>query len=144
MPRSVLVPVPCQQERGLRVSNQTLPIRWYPNTAARGFESTLRANELAEKIVAQNIKLGLNSSWTFFAPDNCKFPSDVLQSSIVYSLSIGAFPNDTLQPANYNYVDPSRPFSVNGMSDPTSQRFHDTCESSFNVEIPETPAFKPE
>lgn len=59
-------------------------------------------------------------------------------------LSVGAFLNDTLQPVNYNYVDPSAPFSVNGISDPTSQRFHDTCEGDFVVDIPDTPAFKPE
>ena len=34
----------------------------------------MRANELSKKIVASNIKLGLNSSWTFYAPDNCGFP----------------------------------------------------------------------
>lgn len=62
-----------------------------------------------------------------------------------YLLSAGAFLNDTIQPENYNYVDPSSPFSVNGVSDPTSQRFHDTCElGPFKVEIPDTPAFKPE
>ena len=55
----------------------------------------------------------------------------------------GAFTNDTAQPSSYNYIDPSVPFEVNGISDPTSQRFHDTCQSSFVVPIPDTPAFAP-
>ena len=59
-------------------------------------------------------------------------------------LSAGAFLNGTTQPANYNYINPSAPFSVNGISDPTSQRFHDTCEGTFVVDIPDEPAFKPE
>lgn len=58
-------------------------------------------------------------------------------------LSAGAFPNDTIQPSNYNYADPSAPFSVNDISDPTSQRFHDTCQNSFSVQIPDKPAFEP-
>ena len=58
-------------------------------------------------------------------------------------LSPGAFPNDTVQPSNYNYIDPSAPFNVNGISDPTSQRLHDLCLSSFSVQIPDKPAFTP-
>lgn len=27
-------------------------------------------------------------------------------------------------PENFNYIDPTAPFVVNGVSDPTSQRFH--------------------
>jgi len=66
-------------------------------------------------------------------------------TTILFILSsAGAFTNGTSHPVGYNYIDPSRPFSVNGISDPTSQRFHEICETTFTVEIPATPAFKPE
>ena len=38
-----------------------------------GFQSTLRANTLAQKIVASDIALGLNASFSFYTPDNCEF-----------------------------------------------------------------------
>ena len=31
----------------------------------------MRANPLAQKIVASDIELGLNSNFAFYAPDNC-------------------------------------------------------------------------
>ena len=39
-----------------------------------GYESTMRAPPLAQKIVASDIALGLNSSFAFYAPDNCACP----------------------------------------------------------------------
>lgn len=36
-----------------------------------GFQSSARANPLAQKIVASDIELGLNSSFSFYTPDNC-------------------------------------------------------------------------
>lgn len=59
-------------------------------------------------------------------------------------LPVGLFVNNTPQPADYNYVDPSAPFSINGISDPTSQRFFDICQPDFVVGIPDKPAFEPE
>ncbi|KAF7292921.1 TSPc domain-containing protein [Mycena indigotica] len=86
-----------------------------------GFQSTNRANPLARKIVASDIKLGLTDQLSFYTADNW------------------AFLNGTQMPANYNYMDPDVPLVVNGKNDVTSQRFHDTCELSFDVPMPKTP-----
>ncbi|KAF9450034.1 hypothetical protein P691DRAFT_666237 [Macrolepiota fuliginosa MF-IS2] len=86
-----------------------------------GFVSTNRANPLAQKIVAADIALGLDDSLTFYTADNW------------------AFLNGTQMPPSFNYINPSSPFVVNGRQDPTSQRFHDTCELSFTQPIPRTP-----
>ncbi|EJD02041.1 uncharacterized protein FOMMEDRAFT_141224 [Fomitiporia mediterranea MF3/22] len=83
-----------------------------------GFVSTSRGNELAQKIVKNDIALGVTQ--TFYPPTNW------------------AFLNDTPFPPTIDYNDPTAPFTVNGVSDPTSQRFHDIC-TPFNVDIPETP-----
>ncbi|THU97635.1 hypothetical protein K435DRAFT_753812 [Dendrothele bispora CBS 962.96] len=91
-----------------------------------GFVSTNRANPLAQKIVAADIARGLNSTLTFYSPDNW------------------AALNDTLFPENFDYIDPPAPFEVNGVQDPTSQRFHDTCELGFSQDVPEEPPFPPE
>jgi len=88
-----------------------------------GFQSTNRANPLAQKIVASDIALGVSSSIGVFYP-----PND------------WAFLNDTEQPNTFNYINPSAPLVVNGVSSPTSQRFHDIC-TPFAVPIPETPPF---
>ncbi|KAG6860617.1 hypothetical protein C0995_009371 [Termitomyces sp. Mi166 len=71
-----------------------------------GFVSSVRANTLAQRIVAADIKLGLTDALTFYTGDNY------------------AFLNGTHMSANFNYITPSLPFTVNGRSDPTSQRFH--------------------
>lgn len=42
----------------------------------------------------------------------------------MFFIDTGAFLNDTEEPATFNYLDPVAPFTVNGRSDPTSQRFH--------------------
>uniref|UniRef100_A0A8H8CIE2 Tail specific protease domain-containing protein n=1 Tax=Psilocybe cubensis TaxID=181762 RepID=A0A8H8CIE2_PSICU len=89
-----------------------------------GFESTQRANPLAQKIVAAHVALGNNSIQELF-----------------YNPTQWAFLNDTIMPVTFDYNNPSAPFVVNGKSDPTSQRFHDTCTESFSQAIPETPPF---
>ena len=38
-----------------------------------GFQSTNRANPLAQKILAADIAQGLNDSLTFYTPDNCAY-----------------------------------------------------------------------
>ncbi|KAK7683463.1 hypothetical protein QCA50_013296 [Cerrena zonata] len=88
-----------------------------------GFVTTNRANPLAQKIVAADIKLGVSSEISFYAPASW------------------AFLNDTVQSVDYNYNNPSLPFTVNGVEDPTSQRFHETCSNDFVVDIPEQPPF---
>ncbi|PPQ92503.1 hypothetical protein CVT25_010336 [Psilocybe cyanescens] len=88
-----------------------------------GFQSTQRANPLAQKIVAAHVALGDNDIGTFYSPSNW------------------AFLNDTLMPDNFNYNNPAAPFFVNGRSDPTSQRFEDTCTESFTQPVPKTPPF---
>ncbi|KIY70218.1 hypothetical protein CYLTODRAFT_488261, partial [Cylindrobasidium torrendii FP15055 ss-10] len=88
-----------------------------------GFESTSRGNELAQKILAADIALGLNSSFTFYTADNY------------------AFLNGTIMPADYNYFDPLDYTNVNGLHDPLSQRYHDTCEVSYVVDMPAEPPF---
>ncbi|KAF9557813.1 hypothetical protein CPC08DRAFT_639808 [Agrocybe pediades] len=88
-----------------------------------GFQSTQRANPLAQKIVAAHVAMGDQDLGTFYSPDNW------------------AFFNDTIFPNTFNYNNPAAPFVVNGRSDPTSQRFHDTCTESFSQPIPEAPPF---
>ncbi|TFL05000.1 hypothetical protein BDV98DRAFT_281055 [Pterulicium gracile] len=88
-----------------------------------GFESTARGNVLAQKIVAADIALGLDDSFSFYSPGNW------------------AFLNGTRMPLDYNYMNPTEPLVVNGQNDPTSQRFHDTCEALFLKPLPEEPPF---
>ncbi|KAJ7291209.1 hypothetical protein C8J57DRAFT_1271818 [Mycena rebaudengoi] len=88
-----------------------------------GFQSTARGNPLARKIVASDIKLGLNGFFSFYTADNW------------------AFLNGTQMSADYNYMDPDVPIVINGKLDATSQRFHDTCELAFEVPMPEAPPF---
>ncbi|KAH0578442.1 hypothetical protein H2248_003590 [Termitomyces sp. 'cryptogamus'] len=88
-----------------------------------GFVSTVRANTLAQKIVATDIELELTDTLSFYTGDNY------------------AFLNGTHMGANFNYITPSVPFIVNGRSDPTSQRFHDTCELGFSQKVPADPPF---
>ncbi|KAJ7855118.1 hypothetical protein B0H14DRAFT_2754840 [Mycena olivaceomarginata] len=88
-----------------------------------GFQSTARGNALARKIVASDIELGLDDTFSFYTADNW------------------AFLNGTQMPADYNYMTPDVPVVINGKADATSQRFHDTCELSFEVPMPDTPPF---
>ncbi|KAJ2923433.1 hypothetical protein H1R20_g13665, partial [Candolleomyces eurysporus] len=88
-----------------------------------GFESTNRANPLAQKIVKNAINLELDSSWLYFAANNW------------------AFPNNTRMYPWYDYMDPATNITVNGKEDQTSQRLHDVCQWSYILEIPSKPAF---
>ncbi|KAJ2914947.1 hypothetical protein MD484_g5436, partial [Candolleomyces efflorescens] len=88
-----------------------------------GFDSTNRANPLAQKIVKSAINLELDSSWLFFAANNW------------------AFPNGTRMYPWYDYMDPATNITVNGKDDQTSQRLHDVCQWSYILEIPSKPAF---
>ncbi|KAF5339039.1 hypothetical protein D9758_014119 [Tetrapyrgos nigripes] len=91
-----------------------------------GFVSTNRANPLAQKIVAADIALGNDDTDTFYSADNF------------------AFLNDTQMPASFDYIEPSAPFQINGKQDPTSQRFHDTCQLEFSQDVPDEGPFPPE
>ncbi|KAG6836074.1 hypothetical protein H0H93_011655 [Arthromyces matolae] len=106
-----------------------------------GFQSTVRANPLAQKIVAADISLGLNDEVTFYSADNCGFSIFTLKPGRTSSRRKGAFLNGTQMLPSDNYISPSSPFTVNGRSDPTSQRFHDTCELAFSQEVPADPPF---
>lgn len=48
-----------------------------------GFQSTNRANPLAQKIVAADIALGLDDTFTFYSADNCNIylPDDTFKLS---------------------------------------------------------------
>ena len=85
-----------------------------------GFESTERGNELAAKIVAANVALGIND--TFYSPVNW------------------AFLNNTQRPISDDYDVPLLPATVNGQSEPTSQRLQDVC-GTFDIPMPATPPF---
>ncbi|KAF9256020.1 hypothetical protein L218DRAFT_882730 [Marasmius fiardii PR-910] len=90
-----------------------------------GFVSSTRGNVLAQKIIAGDIKLGVDATLAFYSADNW------------------AFLNGTQMPSNFNYADPVDPFKINGVNDPTSQRFHDTCEEAFSQTVPQEPPFDP-
>ncbi|KAH8990807.1 hypothetical protein EDB92DRAFT_724534 [Lactarius akahatsu] len=87
-----------------------------------GFQTTSRANPLAQKIVKAGIQQGHNSSISIYAPDNWQFL------------------NGTQMPPDFDYNDPSVPFIINGRNDPTSQRFEDICPA-LGVTIPTAPPF---
>ncbi|KAF8607363.1 hypothetical protein BDV93DRAFT_553079, partial [Ceratobasidium sp. AG-I] len=87
-----------------------------------GFESTMRANPLARKIVAADIAQGID--YMFYSPNQW------------------AFLNNTPQPANYNYMEPPTNFIINGVKDSVSKRFYDIC-TPYDVELPAEPAFPP-
>jgi hypothetical protein len=102
----------------------------------RGFQTTLRANKLAEQVVAAQIARGKGGNY-FPNGFACKYlsirPSG--QSSEVIIVL-----NDTVYPDNYNYFKPTLPVVINGLSDPTSQRSHDIC-TPFDIPIPKNPPF---
>ncbi|KAI0827407.1 hypothetical protein BC628DRAFT_177026 [Trametes gibbosa] len=92
----------------------------FPNP---GFQSTARANPLAQKILASDIALGLTSEVAFYAPDNW------------------ASPNNTIFSIEDNYMMPSTSRQINGQTYVESQRFQDSCP--FTVDLPEDPPFDP-
>ncbi|KAG6827294.1 hypothetical protein H0H92_012459 [Tricholoma furcatifolium] len=80
-------------------------------------------NNGAKKILKADIKQGLDNSLVGYTADN-------------YATLTGK-----RMSASYDYLTPSLPVIVNGRSDPTSQRFHDTCTSYFSQKTPSTPPF---
>jgi len=88
-----------------------------------GFQTTSRANPLAQKILKAEIAQGLNSSVTRYSGDNWLFL------------------NGTQMPADFDYNDPPLPYVINGRQDPTSQRFTDALCTTPNVTLPDSPPF---
>ncbi|KAI0733286.1 hypothetical protein C8Q72DRAFT_873651 [Fomitopsis betulina] len=88
-----------------------------------GYSTALRANPLAQKILAADIALGVNDTYAFYPPDNWAFPT-----------------NDTEMPNSYNYINPYVTRTINGVQYNESQRFYDIC-TPFNVAIPAEPPF---
>ncbi|KAI0657448.1 hypothetical protein C8Q70DRAFT_1055626 [Cubamyces menziesii] len=93
----------------------------FPNP---GFQSTNRANPLAQKILASDIELGVTEEISFYTADNWAFLS-----------------NNTEMPPTANYMAPPTSRQINGQTYVESQRFLDVCP--FNVDIPEDPPFEP-
>ncbi|KAH9927956.1 uncharacterized protein BXZ73DRAFT_78411 [Epithele typhae] len=89
-----------------------------------GYQSTMRASPLAQKILASDIALGLNGSFSFYTPDNW------------------AFLNNTGMPLDFDFMTPSTTRTINGKQFVESQRFADVCP--VVVDIPEEPFFPPE
>ncbi|KAI9431511.1 hypothetical protein H4582DRAFT_1822465 [Lactarius indigo] len=86
------------------------------------YQSTSRANPLAQKIVEETVELGITGSTSIYASDNWLFL------------------NDTRMPVAHNYNNPSLPFVINSANSFTSQRFSDLCPTP-NVKMPSTPPF---
>lgn len=87
----------------------------------RGFQSTSRANPLAQKIVKAAIERGYNNTLSYYASDHCK-PSRTNIFMNVTSI-VGQFLNGTQMSLKFDYNDPSIPYPINGFNEPTSQRF---------------------
>ncbi|KAH7099199.1 hypothetical protein BKA62DRAFT_772734 [Auriculariales sp. MPI-PUGE-AT-0066] len=89
-----------------------------------GFESTMRWTPLADKEVDRIIEQDIE--FLFYTPDNY------------------AFLNDTLQPNDYDYMEPATTYIINGQVDKNSKRFHDTCQQYAydpDLVLPEDPPF---
>ncbi|TFY77739.1 hypothetical protein EWM64_g6268, partial [Hericium alpestre] len=103
-----------------------------------GFQSDIRATPFAQRIVQANIQQSLTFEQTFYAPDNCKtFIGVIIRAEV--NVYIDGFLNDTQLTTNFNFINPSVPLTINGVSDPTSQRLHDSC--TFSVPFPDSPPF---
>ncbi|EUC56044.1 peptidase S41 family protein [Rhizoctonia solani AG-3 Rhs1AP] len=87
-----------------------------------GFESAVRAQPLARKIVASLITQEINGM--FYSPSRW--------SSL----------NNTPLQDNYNYMEPPTNFTINDTNDATSQRIYDTC-TPYNVDLPAEPFLPP-
>ncbi|CAE6488096.1 unnamed protein product [Rhizoctonia solani] len=88
------------------------------NFGYAGFESTVRAQPLARKIVESYIEQGIDY--------------------MSYSPNQWAFLNNTPQPANYNYIEPPTNFTINLTKDAVSKRFYDIC-TPYDVDLPAEP-----
>ncbi|KAH9053608.1 hypothetical protein EDB87DRAFT_1569255 [Lactarius vividus] len=80
-----------------------------------GFQSTVRGNELAQKVVRRVIAERINEDDSFYVPEQW------------------AFLNDTLFPNDFNYISPPLPVDIGGIRSTTSQRFLDTCPTSVLI-----------
>ncbi|CAE6533511.1 unnamed protein product [Rhizoctonia solani] len=87
-----------------------------------GFESAVRAQPLARRIVASLITQEINGM--FYSPSRW--------SSL----------NNTPLQDNYNYMEPPTNFTINDTNDATSQRIYDTC-TPYNVDLPAEPFLPP-
>ena len=87
----------------------------------RGFQATARANTLSQIMLAADIEQGLNSSVSAFTADNCM----LCYKPFTWKMTLIAvlFLNGTQMPSDFNYNDPPLPYVINGVQDPTSQRF---------------------
>ena len=86
----------------------------HPNSRrCSGYQTTMRANPLAQKIVAKVIEEDIE--FLNYTPDNW------------------AFLNDTIFPNNHNFITPPDTIIVNGQKDQNSQRFHVRCFSLPNL-----------
>ncbi|KAH8994242.1 hypothetical protein EDB92DRAFT_1850975 [Lactarius akahatsu] len=88
------------------------------------YQSTSRANPLAQKIVEEKVELGTSNKGTngYYASNNWLFL------------------NGTRMPVAYNYNDPPLPWVINSRNGSTSQRFLDPCPT-LNVPMPSAPPF---
>ncbi|CUA76592.1 hypothetical protein RSOLAG22IIIB_12383 [Rhizoctonia solani] len=77
------------------------------NFGYAGFESVIRAQPLARKIVASYVAQGT--------------------TGMFYSSDRWAFVNNTPLPINYDYMEPPTPFTINNTPDLLSQRIYDIC-----------------
>ena len=90
------------------------------NEFFRGFQSTSRANPLAQKIVKAIIDQKINGSYTYYAPGSCKLSRTTV--SWILTTVTDTFLNGTQMADNYNYNDPPVSYHINGRYDPTSRR----------------------
>ncbi|KAI9463958.1 hypothetical protein BJY52DRAFT_1184373 [Lactarius psammicola] len=86
-----------------------------------GFQSAVRGNVLAQKVVQGVIAKQISEDLSFYVPEQW------------------AFLNDTLFPNNFDYISPPVPVLIDGIADTTSRRFHDACPTP--VYIPIQPPF---
>ncbi|KZV63396.1 hypothetical protein PENSPDRAFT_669711 [Peniophora sp. CONT] len=93
------------------------------NIGNPGFQSTNRANALAQRILGNDIKLNTTGNLSFYTADNWAF----LQ-------------NNTQEPASNNYMKPPVTITVNGAKEVNSERFFDIC-TPYVVDVPENPPF---
>ncbi|EJD39295.1 hypothetical protein AURDEDRAFT_153882 [Auricularia subglabra TFB-10046 SS5] len=94
------------------------------NAGYPGFDSTHRANPMAQQIVKYYVENGI--TWMNYSP------------------SYWAFPNNTRIPDEYNYNDPPETIRVNGVLNRNSQKFHDTCQQDWwnpDLPLPAEPPF---
>ena len=94
-------------------------------THFRGFQTAIRGNLLARKIVSQSIALGIRDNVSFYAPEQCTHSARNHESCRVSQYCVpGASVNDTQFPNDFNYINPPVLVTENDHSDATSQRFH--------------------